>query len=830
VLHDLRFSLRTLRRNPLVTGVAVLSLALGIGANTAIFSLLQQVVLRSLPVQDPERLVTLHSDYSPLGDSMSDTSGSTVFSYPLYRELRDQDRAFSGVIARTSTIVRFTWRNDTQAAHTEIVSGNFFQVLGGRAAVGRVLLHEDDGAPGANPVAVLGYTYWTTRLGGDRAILNQTVTLNGYPMVVVGVAAADFNGLVQGQTPDIFVPIAAQRAVMPDLDILSERNFRWLNLFARLAPSVTMTSAQAATDAVYHSLIAAELADMGPMRNDQERDRFLNHRAELLPAAQGISRLREKWQKPLAVLLGMVGLVLLIACSNIAGLLAARAAGRHREIAIRLAFGARRRDLVKQLLLEGLLLSLAGGVAALLTENWCTVGLLSLLPRDSTGSWIAPGFDPSLLAFTLVLAIAAGILFSLAPALQATRPFTGSGWNDRASTASGSATRLRRVLVTGQIALAMLLATGAGLFTLSLTNLLHINLGFRTQQLLSFSLNATLDRPEVSRTIAFYQDLLARLKSRPWAAGVAAAESGPFSGSGRGSNLTIEGYHPPRDESPDSSVVLVSTGFFRAIGIPLRAGREFDDHDTASAPKTVIVNESFAKLYFAGQSPVGRHMMFGASNHPVLDREVVGVVADFRTDVRSRPKATVYAPYTQWSRATRLVFYVRTRGDERKATAAILRIVHDADPNLPSPAVRSLDVVVRDSLYIERLIAILSGTFGILAVLLAAIGVYGVMAYGVARRTSEIGLRLALGAQPADVRHMILREAAHMVTIGLAIGLTAALLLGRLVESQLYGVQADNPVILLAAAATLAVVGLAAAFIPGWRASRIDPLVALRYE
>jgi predicted permease len=511
MMQDLRFSLRTLRRNPLVTGVAVLSLALGIGANTAIFSLLQQVVLRSLPVQDPERLVTLRSDYSPPGDSMSDTGGTTVFSYPLYRDLRDQDRAFSGLIARTGTAVRFTWMDATQTARAEIVSGNFFQVLGARASVGRVLLPEDDGAPGANPVAVLGYTYWTTHLGGDRDILNQTVTVNGYPMVVVGVAAAGFNGLVQGQTPDIFVPIAAQRAVMPTLDILNKRGFRWLNLFARLAPGVTLTSAQAATDAVYHSLMAAELAGMGPMRNDQERDRFLSHRAELRPAAQGISNLREKWQKPLAVLIAMVGLVLLIACFNVAGLLAARAAGRHREIAIRLALGASRRDLVKQLLLEGLLLSLAGGAAALLTENWCTLGLLSLLPSDSTGSWIAPGLDPSLLAFTLALAVAAGILFSLAPALQATRPFAASGWNDRASTASGSAARLRRVLVTGQIALAMLLATGAGLFTLSLTNLLDINLGFRTQQLLSFSVNATLDRPETPRAIAFYQDLLARL-------------------------------------------------------------------------------------------------------------------------------------------------------------------------------------------------------------------------------------------------------------------------------------------------------------------------------
>jgi predicted permease len=385
-------------------------------------------------------------------------------------------------------------------------------------------------------------------------------------------------------------------------------------------------------------------------------------------------------------------------------------------------------------------------------------------------------------------------------------------------------------LVTGQIALAMLLATGTGLFTLSLSNLLKINLGFRTQQVLTFSVNATLDRPETPRAVAFYQDLLDRLASQPWAASVAAAEGGPFSGSTRGSNLTIEGYHPPRDQEADASVALVSPGFFRTMGVPLRDGREFNGHDTGGAPKTVIVNESFAKLYFAGQSPVGRHIMFGASNHPVLDREIVGVVADSRTGVRSSPKATVYAPYAQWSRATRLIFYVRTKGDESRVAADVVRIVRNADPDLPAPAVQSLDARIGDSLYIERLIAILSGAFGVLAVLLAALGVYGVMAYGVARRRSEIGIRVALGARPIDVRRMVLREATRMVTIGLGIGFAAALLLGRLVQSQLYGVQAADPAVLLAACATLAVAGLAAAFIPSWRASRIDPLVALRYE
>jgi putative ABC transport system permease protein len=826
---DLLFSLRALRSNPLVTGVAVLSLALGIGANTAIFSLLQQVVLRSLPIQDPERLVVLHTQAALPGDSMTDTS-ATVYSYPLYRDLRDRDHAFSGLIARAGAPVRIAWQGATEAAKAEIVSGNFFRVLGVGAAAGRVIQPVDDGAPGANSVVVLRYGYWLSRFAGSPEILNQTVSVNGHPMVVVGVAAPQFYGLLQGQAPDVFVPISAQRIAMPTLDILEKRNTRWLCLFARLAPGTAPARAQSITDGVYRSLLEADLPQLGLTGIGPDRERYLAHRAELQPAAQGISELRKRWEKPLNVLMVMVGLVLLIACANVAGLLTARAAGRHREIAIRLALGASRSALVKQLLLEGVVLSLAGGAAALLVESWCAKGLLGLLPRQYGAGWIAAGLNLSLLSFTLVLAVLSGVIFSLAPALQATRPILASGLKDRSSQSSTAQTRFRRVLVTAQIALATLLVAGAGLFTLSLSNLLHIDLGFRTQRMLSFNLNATLDHPETTRATAFYRDLLARLSAIGSFQGVAAADSGPLGGGTRTSNLTVEGYQPAPNESLNTTVVRVSPGFFRMMGIPLRAGREFDGRDTADSPKAVVVNQSFAKRYFAGRDPVGQRLHFGAGNPPILDRQIVGLVPDSRIEVLTEPAITVYMPYTQWDRAQRMIFYVRTVGEESRSAADVLRVVRDADANLPAPIVRSADVRIRESLYTERLIAILSGAFGVLAALLAAIGVYGMMAHGVARRTNEIGVRMALGARPGDVRSMVLREAGRMVAIGLFIGLGGALALGRLVESELYGVRAANPAVLGGAAVLLAVIGLAAAAIPGWRASRIDPLEALRYE
>jgi len=825
---DLSFSFRTLRRSPLFTCAAVLSLALGIGANTAIFSLLNQVVLRSLPVRDPERLVLLHTEFKAQGSSSSDNSES-VFSNPMYRDLGDRDTAFDGVIARMSGSVRLANQGGTESASAEMVSGNFFQVLGVGAALGRVIAPADDTAPGAHPVVVLSHGFWSSHFAGSPAILNQSTTLNGHPFVVIGVAEARFQGITPGRLPDLYVPITMQRAILPTMDALEDRRTRWLNLFARLKLGMSIARAQAATDVAYRSILEMELTQTNSYRTGRDREEFLNHRAELRPASQGISEMRRRWEKPLLALMTLVALVLIIACANVASLMLARAAGRQREIAIRLAIGAGRIAMVRQLLLEGLMLAVAGGVVGLAVSHWSTQALVRVLPRGYANT-LSAAIGTLLLLFTLGLSAGCGLLFGLIPALQSTRPDLAGTLKEQVSNVASGPARFRRGLVVAQLALSLLLIVGALLFAGSLRNLLTVNLGFRTQRLLLFNVNATLARPKLADAIAFYKDLQERLSAIPGVTGVGAAASGPFGDGNRGGNITVEAYQPRPDEYVGSSIVAVNPGFFHSLGIALRAGREFSDRDDAGAPKTVMVNEAFAKRYFAGGNPVGRRMMFGGSDRPVLDREIVGLVPDTRSEVRTPSRETVYLPYAQWDKPERLVFYVRTAGDENRLSSDIRRVVREADPNVPVNAITPLDVKIRDSLYTERLIALLSEAFGVLATLLAAIGLYGVVAVTVARRTAEIGIRMALGAVPADVVRMVLKDAGGMAAAGIAIGVVGAFALGRLVESQLFGIQPADPLVLSGAAATLAAVALLAAFIPGWRASRIDPVRALKYE
>ena len=546
---DLAFSLRTLRRSPLFSSIAVLSLALGIGANTAIFSLLDQVTLRSLPVNDPQRLVVLHTEYNAPGSSTSD-SNESVFSYPMYRDLRDRDPAFSSVIARMGAGVTLARQGAAEQASAEMVSGNFFQTLGVGAAVGRVLTPQDDGAPGANPLVVLSHSYWTSKCAGSPAILNQTVTLNGHPMVVIGVAEARFHGVHPGDTPDLYVPISMQKAVHPTWDGMEDRRFRWLNVFARLKPGLTIPQAQAATNVAYHAILEQELANSKPMRDPKDRAEFLNHRAQLKPAAQGINGLSEQFGKPLQVLMAMVGLVLLIACANVANLMLARAAGRQREIAIRLALGASRGRLLRQLLAEGLLVAVAGAALGLLVAQGSMAGLLRLLPQDFAGPWLTSHLSLPLLGFTLAVALGCGVMFSLVPGFAGHAPELVRHAEESAPRARYPAERRASAqsLVVAQMSLSLLLVVGAGLFAGSLINLSKVNLGFRTERLLMFNVNATTTRPQLASAVSFYRDLQDRLSTMGGVVGVAAAADGPFGGGTTGGNLTIEGYQPKADE------------------------------------------------------------------------------------------------------------------------------------------------------------------------------------------------------------------------------------------------------------------------------------------
>ncbi|MGA3239654.1 MAG: ABC transporter permease [Bryobacteraceae bacterium] len=824
--RDLSFSFRTLRRSPMFAAVAILSLALGIGANTAIFSLVDQVILRLLPARDPQQLVVLHRNYSLNGSDSSDNYES-VFSYSMYRAIRDHDAAFSGVIARCGGQVTVLYQGNAESADAEIVSGNLFQVLGVGAAAGRVFAPDDDSTPAAQPVTVLSHGYWLKRFAGSRAVVGQTIQVNGYPTTVIGVAAAPFDGVFSGNEPQVYLPLMMQRIFKPTWKALDDPQFRWLTIMARLAPGTSIARAQAPTDAAHRIGVELELAKQhasGAAANPAK------YRLEIRPAPQGINEFRRDQQTPLLALMAMAGLTLLIACANVASLTVARATARRREMSIRIAIGATRWNLVRQLLVEGVMLAAAGGALGLVVADWSTKALLHALPQDFAGDWLKTGLNLRLLAFACGLSLVSGVLFALAPALQSTRHNLVDALRAGAAASVGRAVWFRKCVVAAQVALSLVLVVGAGLFSGTLYNLAKVNLGFRTERLMTFKVDAARNRPLVADAVAFYRALEVRLAAIPGVTGVAASGSGPFSNSNSSGNITMEGYQPKNGEDVDVGMSAVNPGFFAGLGIPLRAGREFTERDGAGAPKAVVVNEAFAKLYCAGRNPVGLHLMFGGGNHPTLDREIVGLASDVRKNVREPAKPALYYPYTQWKQPERLMYYVRAAGVETALGPAIRAAVRDEDPNVPVAVLQPITVRIDDTIYSERLLAMLSTAFGALATLLAAIGLYGVVAYAVTRRTAEIGVRMALGALPGDVLRMVLAEAGKLALAGIVVGLAAALALSRLVQAQLFGVQAADPRILIGAAAFLAAVAMGAAFLPGRRASRISPVQALKYE
>jgi predicted permease len=829
---DLRFALRILRRSPVFTVIAVLSLALGIGANTAIFSLLDQVLLRGLPVREPQRLLVFHvAEHFP-GWGMADNHES-VFSYPMYKDFRDRSRVFGGVMARAGAPVSVSDGGATERAGAEIVSGNYFEVLGVLPLVGRTIVPEDDGAPGAHPVVMLSAGYWKRRFGSSPAVLGRKITVNGHPMVVIGVAPFGFHGVIGGRTPDLFVPIAMQRQITPTWDALNDYEIAWLSVFARLKPGMSMAQAQAGMQTVFRPMLAELLARTGRMRSLKAEREFLSMKLSLLSAVQGINEMRRQFEKPLAALMGMVGLVLLIACANVAGLLIARAAGRRKEVAIRLALGAGQRGIVRQLLVESLVLGLAGGVAGLLVARWTNLGLLRLLAEGESEGWLSASIDLRVLGFNLLLSVATGILFGLAPALQSMRAEVASALKDQSAgvrTGAGGA-RFRRVLVGAQVAFSLLLLVGAGLFARSVYNLMRVDPGFRSASVLTFAIDPTLAGYPSARTAAFYRELQQRLEALPGVEAAGAANPGPLTHSGRGGSITVEGYQAKGDEEVGASQHAVSAGYFRALGVTVVAGREFADRDLAGSQKLAVVNEAFVKRYFRDRNPLGRRLACMAGNKVVPDREIVGVVRDFKHgNLREQVRETVFFPYTQDERPNPLTFYVRAQRGESQLASDIRRMVHEMDANLPVFAVKSMRIQVQESILTDRLIAILSSAFGVLATVLAAVGLYGVIAYTVARRTAEIGIRMALGALPRSVLGLVMREAGALVLAGIAIGLPAALAASRLVESQLFGIKANDPLVLALATLGLCAIGLLAGLIPARRAAAIDPIRALRYE
>jgi putative ABC transport system permease protein len=739
--NDIRYAVRSFPRSPVFAIVAVLSLALGIGANTAIFTLLDQALIQSLPVRDPESLVVLHAGDLRLRGTSNSDNHETVYSLAMYREIRNRSDIFEGVIARGGLPpVVLQKGGASEYLEVELVSGNYFEVLGLRPLLGRAISPSDDALAGAHPVVVLSHAAWTNRFGADPSIVGQTISLNKQSFQVIGVLPPRFFTVVRGQTPQVIVPLSMQKQIYSDLD--GDRpDTRWVNLIARLKPGVTREQAESALQPTWRGI----LEEHHRTANAKDRQEFQKYRLQLLPGVRGIDTLRREVETPLMVLMVTVGFVLLIACVNLAALLLARAAAKQRDTAIRLSFGASRARIFRQAMTESLLLSAIGGAMGILVASWLTPALLKL--SGSTNQVVAWHFDARVFLFAAAVSIATALFFGGIPALQTVSSDIATTLRNQAGTIASSHASVRKVLVSAQIAIATLLLFGAGLFARSLNNLMQVDPGFRTEKVITFVLSPRQAGYDLARGTQLYAELLERLRQLPGVTAVAGASPGPMSGSNRGSNLTVQGYTPPANEEAGSGVHSVTPGWFSTLGIRFLAGRDFTEADRAGGAKVAIVNQAFANKYCDGNA-VGRRMKWGAGTGD-LDIEIVGQFADIRhSGLREPAKPAVYMPFTQEQQLPRMTFYVRSTHDTAALSGMVRDVVRSLDADLPVYRIRPLTEVVSNGLSADRTMAILCTAFGVLAILLTAIGIYGVIAWTVARRTNEIAVRMALGALP----------------------------------------------------------------------------------
>ncbi len=830
--QDFRYALRQLGKAPGFAAVAIITLALGIGANTAIFSLLDQALLRSLPVKDTDRLVILQFAGSFRGHTSSRTDDSFYFSYPMYRDLRDHNSVFSGLIATTWAQVGVQWHNQPELVAGELVSGNYFDVLEVKPALGRVLVASDDLVPDASPVVVLSFNYWQRRFGADPAIVNQSLLVNGRPFTVVGVAPPGFHSVVMGDTPDLFAPMTMKAEIRPGITDLQDRKSAWLNMVGKLKPGLTREQAEAGVNPLWYSIRADELKQRGH-NSDSFKESFLTKSHLFVrDGAKGFSPLRSDAQEPLLIIMAMVGLVALMACANVGSLLLVRAAGRIREMSVRYALGAKRARVVQQLLVEGLLLGLAGGALGIAIAPSISAWLINMIWSRTAGDLpFSSHLDLRILIFNFSLALLVSLVFSLAPAAQFWRPNLAPALKQQAMTAGSGPLRFRRVSVAVQIGLSIFVLVGAGLFVRTLHNLKSLNVGFETDHLVTFGVQPTLAgyRPDQTRDLD--QQILQALAGLPGVRSVAATTDPELANDNTGKNITLSGYTAKENEEMDVESPEVSPGYFSTMGTPLLAGRELSSQDRDRTQKVAVVNESFARHYFGEpQRAVGHYFAWG-SGDVKPDTEIVGVVKDAKhTGVRQEILRTVFTPYLQEPDLRSMTFYVRTWQSPESAEATLRRAMQTLDSKLVLDNFRTMQEQIDDNLTAERVIAILASSFGLLAVLMAAVGLYGVLAYSTAQRTREIGIRIALGAARSSVMRMVLVEVLWLAGISVAVTVPTSLLLTRAVRSQLFGISSSDPLTLIAVTVLVAAVALAAALLPARRAAQIEPMVALRYE
>lgn len=827
-ISELRHSIRALIKSPVFVFVAVLSLALGIGANTAVFSLLDQALLRLLPVEDPDRLVQL----TEAGKHYGSNTGFNSLSFPMYRDLADQNQVFSGVLCRRSLPFSVSFNGRSERAVGELVSGSYFPVLGLQPALGRLFTPAEDQSRAGAPLAVLGYGYWQSRFGADPSIIGKQILVNDHKLTIIGVAAPGFQGVERLLNVQIYVPIMMAEQLTRE-DKFDDRRRRWVQVFARLKPGVTRAEAKTSLQPIFHRILEMEVQQKEfAHASPYVRSQFLKMSLDVMPGGSGQSDLGDILDAPLWAMMAMVGLVLLIACANVANLIIARSISRQREIAVRLALGAPRRRIIAQLLIESTLLALLGAVCGLALSVWVMHLLVETAPHTDPPLAFAADPDLRVLIFNLAVSLGSALLFGLLPALQATRPDVAPTLKQQANAVAGGAQATwRKVLVCVQVSLSLLLLIGAGLFVGTLKNLRSLNPGFRVTNLLSFSVDPTLSGYNTARSQLFYKELARKLDALPGVESSALAVVKLLSFDEWDSTITVEGYAAKPGEDMNPWVNYVSPGFFHTLAIPLYAGREFTARDQLGAPKVAIVNESFARYYFGDRSPLGRRIGRGGDPGTKTDIEIIGVVRDTKYQrLHQKTPRQVFFPYLQNGWATEMTAYVRTGAASAQSFPTLRSAVHSLDPNLPVYQLKTEESQLDESLSVERLTASLATAFGLLATLLAAIGLYGVMAFLVSRRTREIGIRMALGAMSADVLSAVMREVLLLAAVGIVVGVPAALGVARLVQNQLYGLSSSDPLIVVLAVTGILAVSALAGFLPARRASKIDPLIALRHE
>jgi len=831
-MSNLKFALRMLAKTPFVTLVAILSLALGIGANSAIFSLFEQIILRPLPVPAPDRLVNLAAPEPKPGSQSCNTAGGCdeVFSHPMFRDLERVQTVFTGLAAHRAFGANLAYRGQTRSAEGMLVSGSYFPALGLQPALGRLLGPDDDRTIGGHFVAVLSHRAWRRHFEASPDVLGQTLIVNGQPMTIVGVAPEKFDGTTLGPLPDVFVPITMRGLMSPGFNGFENRRSYWAYLFARLKPGVSIEQARTAINVPYHGIVNDVEAPLQQGMSDQTMARFRAKEILVADGRAGQSDVHEEGRVPLVLLFSVTGVVLLIACANIANLLLARGASRATEMAVRLSLGAARRQVVGQLLLESCLLAALGGLAGLLVARW-TLGFITTILPPEAAAIIELTIRQAIVLFTALLALGTGLVFGLFPALHSTRPDLISTLKDQAGQPSGarSAARFRTGLATVQIALSMALLISAGLFTKSLINVSKVDLGLNVDRLVTFGVSPELNnyKPEQSR--ALFERMEDELGAIPGVTAVTASLVPVISGDNWGNDVRVEGFACGPDTDCNSNFNEVGPDYFRGLGIPLLAGREFTRADVLNAPKVAMVNEAFAKKFNLGRDAVGKRMRTGAGEE--LDITIVGLVRNAKySDVKQASRPVFVLPYRQDADVGAITFYVRGAADTDQLLAAIPGVMKRLDPNLPLENLKTMATQVRENVFLDRMITTLSAAFAVLATLLAAVGLYGVLAYTVAQRTREIGLRMALGADGGRVRRMVLGRVGWMTLVGGVVGIAAALGIGVLARSMLFELQGHDPVVILSSTALLTLIALGAGFIPALRASRIDPMRALRYE